>query len=242
MQIDENILRKLSPKQLMQLLGEPNRIFQTADRSAQIANLSVNPESLGNIPAYNTYPDSTFLQDLMSQLYNSDANRSAMAKKYGVNPAEFAKFEYGAFEPDKFEFDKFEPTQAFQDMNADQAAFQASPFSSKVNTSKGVESGLKNTFGVLKNNIKAHPLASAGIGALGAANVAGLVDDNKVAGQLLGSLGGGLASHFLVQNPMAKLAITMGGGTLGALFDKLRAKKEAERAAQEQYAQTYSRR
>lgn len=176
--------------------------------------------------------NNSFLQSLINQLYNTDANRVAMAKKYGISPENLAEIDLG----------RVEPTDDFATFTADQAAFQANPFTSKVNTSKGVESGLKNTFGVLKNNIKAHPLASAGMGALGAANVAGLTDDNKIAGQLLGGLGGGLASHFLVQNPMAKLAITMGGGTLGALFDKLRAKKEAERAAQEQYAQAYSRR
>lgn len=174
----------------------------------------------------------SFLQSLINQLYNTDANRVAMAKKYGISPEDLASIDVGAADP----------SEAFNTFTADQAAFQANPFTSKVNTSKGVESGLKNTFGVLKNNIKAHPLASAGIGALGAANIAGLADDNKVAGQLLGGLGGGVASHFLTQNPMAKLAITMGGGTLGALFDKLRAKKEAERAAQEQYTQVYSRR
>lgn len=116
-----------------------------------------------------------------------------------------------------------------------QSAFQANPLKTKVPMPDGsTGNALKNTMGLLGANIKAHPLMSAGLGALGAANIAGLTDDDKIAGQLLGSGAGFLASN-LVAHPAAKAAIMMGGGTLGSLFDKLMSKKDQEAQAAMQY-------
>lgn len=82
--------------------------------------------------------------------------------------------------------------------------------------------------------MKAHPWMSAGLGVTGASNLAGLLDNSKVGGQLIGlGAGAGLGYKLLpmlIQNvsPQAKVLATLGGGTLGALFDSLRQKQEDE--------------
>ena len=113
-----------------------------------------------------------------------------------------------------------------------QGAFMEHPFKTKLDIGNGVTgNSLANTLGTAGAAIKAHPWAAAGMGALGAANIAGLVDDDKFGGQLVGGLGGGLIANLAGASPVASLAIGLGGGTLGSLFDKLRAKKEAEQQA-----------
>lgn len=96
---------------------------------------------------------------------------------------------------------------------------------------------------MLGANIAAHPYKSAGIGLLGAGNVAGLFDNDQIAGQLVGLGAGGLASKFLLPKMKAggianSALTTLGGGFLGGLFDVLMAKKKEEEAIQQaQYAQ-----
>jgi hypothetical protein len=68
--------------------------------------------------------------------------------------------------------------------------------------------------------------AGAGL-ALG--NLGGLVDNDKFGGQLGGLALGGLGSYMGGLGPGASALLTMGGGELGALFDKLRAKREGQR-------------
>lgn len=87
---------------------------------------------------------------------------------------------------------------------------------------------------VAKTYIGQHPFQTAGLAGLGLANLGGLTDNDQFGGQLIGAGLGGLAST-MTGNPMLKAAITMGGGTLGSLFDKLRAQKEQEEAMQAQY-------
>lgn len=92
--------------------------------------------------------------------------------------------------------------------------------------------GLKNAAGY----VKAHPWKSAGLGLLGAGNIAGLVDNEYVGGQLLGG-GLGTAGAMLVPKLLgtaalstpATAAIGMGAGTVGALFDALRANADKKR-------------
>lgn len=92
--------------------------------------------------------------------------------------------------------------------------------------------------------VKANPGAALGTGALGAANVAGLLDNDKVLGQGIGAAAGYalpaiasiIAKRPVTVSPLMRANLAMGGGTLGALFDNLRAKKEQEQAmAQQQY-------
>lgn len=86
--------------------------------------------------------------------------------------------------------------------------------------------------------MKAHPGMSAGLGITGTANLAGLFDNDKVGGQLLGAgLGAGLGYGILPKlagtiSPQAQLLTTLTGGSLGALFDNLRSKQEKEREQQ----------
>lgn len=91
---------------------------------------------------------------------------------------------------------------------------------------------LKNVAGY----VKANPWKSAGLGLLGAGNIAGLVDNQYVGGQLLGG-GLGTAGALLVPKLLgtaalsapATAAIGMGAGTVGALFDALRANADKKR-------------
>lgn len=108
-------------------------------------------------------------------------------------------------------------------------------FSDAWNKTKGVG---KNTL----NYVKAHPGMSAALGIGGAANIGGLFDNNKIGGQILGATGAGLGAHFipklLGKTPLGipvQVAIGLGGGTIGALFDRLRAKREQEQQAAQQY-------
>ena len=110
-----------------------------------------------------------------------------------------------------------------------QDAFAANPFKTEVDLGNGVTgNSLKNTLGMAKSAIKANPWQSAGLGALGVANIAGLIDDDKIGGQLVGGLAGGVIPAVMGANPMTAIALGLGGGTLGSIFDKLRAKKELE--------------
>lgn len=87
---------------------------------------------------------------------------------------------------------------------------------------------------VAKTFIKQHPFQTAGLAGLGLANLGGLTDNDKFGGQLIGTGLGGLAST-MAASPMTKAMLTMGGGTLGSLFDKLLAQREQEESMQNQY-------
>lgn len=94
---------------------------------------------------------------------------------------------------------------------------------------------IKDYAGLAFRAAKQHPFKTMGATALGMGNIGGLLDNNKLGGQLGGLALGGLAGANLGVNPYTAMMLTMGGGELGALFDKLRAKKEQEQ--QEQIAQ-----
>lgn len=101
-------------------------------------------------------------------------------------------------------------------------------------SAKGYEPTGANLGTVAKTYIGQHPFQTAGLAGLGLANLGGLTDNDQFGGQLIGAGLGGLAST-LAANPMMKAALTMGGGTLGSLFDKLRAQKEQEEEMLNQY-------
>lgn len=84
---------------------------------------------------------------------------------------------------------------------------------------------------LLKGYAGAHPMkTAAGVG-LGLANISGLMDNDYWGGQALGALAGGLGSRYIGKSfsPM----LTMAGGAVGSLFDKLREKQKS--ANQQQY-------
>lgn len=91
--------------------------------------------------------------------------------------------------------------------------------------------GLGQAGSIALGAAKEHPFKTAGLIGLGAGNIGGLTDNNKFGGQLGGLALGGLGAATLASgNPYLQAMMTMGGGELGALFDKLRAKKEQEQA------------
>lgn len=96
---------------------------------------------------------------------------------------------------------------------------------------------LKEAFADLKSKpfiadtlgyVKAHPYMSTGLGLGATANIAGLFDNDKVGGQLLGGALGGIATIPFQMTPQGRVLAAMAGGTLGSLYDKLAAKKEQE--------------
>lgn len=91
-----------------------------------------------------------------------------------------------------------------------------------------------NSQGALKAWAGAHPIQIAGYGIGGGMNLAGLTDNDKFGGQILGAgLGAGLSAQGLGIAPWGAVPMAMAGGAIGSLFDKLRAKREQE----EQYPQ-----
>lgn len=90
------------------------------------------------------------------------------------------------------------------------------------------------------NAAKAHPFRAAGLGMGLMSNIGGLTDNSYYGGQLGGLALGGLGAATLASgNPYAQAMLTLGGGSLGSLFDKLRAKKEQE--SEQQLNQNYLR-
>ena len=101
---------------------------------------------------------------------------------------------------------------------------------------------LKQVFDKGWGAVKAHPWQAAGTGILGAVNLGGLFDNNKLLGQGIGA-GIGLATPKLIElitkNPLkigglGRANLAMIGGGFGALFDALRAKQEEEKALAQQ--------
>ena len=86
----------------------------------------------------------------------------------------------------------------------------------------------KQLGGLALGAVKEHPFKTAGLVGLGAGNIGGLMDNNKFGGQLGGLALGGIGSYLAGANPYTAAMMTMGGGELGALFDKLRAKREQQ--------------
>lgn len=113
-------------------------------------------------------------------------------------------------------------------------ASQAGPDMNPVNLSSALDAtgntlSAGNLGSLALGAAKAHPFKTAGLVGSGLANIGGLTDNDKFGGQLAGLGLGGLGAHLLAaQNPYAAAMMTLGGGTLGSLFDKLRARKEME--------------
>lgn len=124
-------------------------------------------------------------------------------------------------------------------------AMAANPFKTKLDIGDGqTVNSLANTANLVGANIKAHPFKAAGLGIGAGMNIAGLFDNDKIGGQLLGT-GAGVALPALLTKlgalssitPMGRIGWALGGGALGSLYDKLMAKKEEEQAMAQQYAQ-----
>jgi hypothetical protein len=109
------------------------------------------------------------------------------------------------------------------DFLAQQAKFMADPLNSGTGS-------LKNTASLAGANLTT-PAALGTVANVGA-NVAGLFDNDKVGGQLIGAaIGAGVPALLGAKlGPLAYVNLAAGGGIVGSLFDTLRAKKADERA------------
>jgi hypothetical protein len=109
------------------------------------------------------------------------------------------------------------------DFLAQQAKFMADPLNSGTGS-------LKNTASLVGANLKT-PAALGTVANVGT-NVAGLLDNDKIGGQLIGAaVGAGVPALLGAKlGPLAYINLAAGGGNIGALFDTLRAKKADERA------------
>jgi hypothetical protein len=144
-------------------------------------------------------------------------------------------------------FDRKTAKMSPEDLNAYTTRFnhaQDAPLSFKKMDGGGT--GIGTTVGLGWDKVKAHPVKSTAIGLLGAGNVAGLLDNSKIFGQLAGA-GAGVGIPFAV-NAIAKKPIFgvpgkvmfgLGGGALGSLFDVLMAKKEEQEMLNQQYGGNY---
>ena len=137
--------------------------------------------------------------------------------------------------------DKAAAMQVFDAASKDPLSFGKLNVAGNAVDNSGIGTSAKLAF----NKMKAHPFKTAGLGLLGAGNVAGLFDNNKIGGQLVGT-GVGAAIPFLANKFMGtkfglpgKLGFAMGGGFMGSLFDKLMAAKEQEQSMYNQYQGQY---
>ena len=88
---------------------------------------------------------------------------------------------------------------------------------------------------VLGNQIVSNPVTTAGLALGTGANIAGLLDNKYVGGQLAGGGLGALSAYLIPKlfngtkaAPMAMIAGSLGGGALGSVFDKLREQKDSQ--------------
>lgn len=153
--------------------------------------------------------DATPLEKLAQKLYGAQSSKNYLQGKFIANK---------------------DATDAASFL-AKQGKFMANPLNAKTGA-------LKNTAALLGQNIMAHPGAYLGTAANLGGNVAGLLDNNKLLGQGIGTAAGVALPLLLgAKNPLMIANIAAGAGNIGALFDALRAKKEQQRQATQQYSQ-----
>lgn len=177
----------------------------------------------------------SLLQRLFGSIANSEAGNPVVTDTIGPILAE----KYGAGDYKSLSIEALESLLKghVDDYDAILAKMQEHPLAWKmpVDGVEGTVSPLKTMTSGAWENIKAHKGASIGTGLNAAGNIAGVVDNDKLLGQVLGTAGGALlASKGLQLGPLGIANMAMGGGNLGALFDKLRAKKEQEEQYQQQ--------
>ena len=124
-------------------------------------------------------------------------------------------------------------------INAIKSKITSNPLARKVSIADGSDvtvNPLKTTASSIWGGVKAHPWQTAGTALNATGNVAGLVDNDKLLGQLVGTAGGAILGTMVPGMKGLGIAnMAMGGGNIGMLFDKLRAKKEQEEQYQQQY-------
>lgn len=170
---------------------------------------------LGNLTGnVNAEGNKSYLNRLFEALYNSKANVPGRIK--GMPETDFANL---------------------------QQTFLKNPMSvEKIPTfGDATGSAFGNTMRLIGANIKAHPWQAAGTGLNAAAFGAGLLDNDKVVGQLLGTAAGiAIPKAFNMKlGPLAALNTAMAAGGVGSLFDTLLAAKEKKQREAQYVQQEY---
>lgn len=172
------------------------------------------------------------LLDLARYLIGENGNPGAVAaRKVGATAKmspdgkTFEGFDWGNVTPSAAQLDK---AQSLLDKNT---ALQ--------DISEGVSPMQLGQLGL--GAMGSHPFKSLALGGSVAGNLGGLADNDKIGGQIGGLALGGLGSYALNSmgvpiSPYTMAMLTSGGGNLGALFDKLRARREAEQTQQNQFS------
>lgn len=203
-----------------------------ADNKAQEAALKKLFKEGWN-PKFSAASDADFLSKLGAKLYGTDATQAyamrQMAKlpKSQQTPETLKALQASLMKGSKTPFSTEtlrSTTIPLQD--GTEQVIKASPF--------------KDTMGIVGQNIAAHPGATFGTALNTGAGIAGLLDNDKFGGQLIGTAAGAIIPKIagMKLGPLAAYNVAMGAGNLGALFDTLRAKKEQQNA-QAQYGGSY---
>lgn len=166
----------------------------------------------------------------LDKVANARARDIGLFQKYGKDLSNVDPAELKAFAPDASIVDDV------------RQRLTEHPLKGRIDLAEGMDgtmSPLTTSGGLLWENIKANKGKAIGTGLLGAGNIAGLVDNDKILGQAVGSGLGTLAGLAIKPvagwGPLGVVNSALVGGNLGALFDNLRAKKEQEDQYQQQY-------
>ena len=175
------------------------------------------------MPQFKAASDANFLAKLGANLYNTGGAKAHIMNEMKLLPKEM-----------------WTP-ETIKKIQASMAKGAQTPFSSELlrNNEYTMKDGtvqnlkrsaLGDTMGVVGQNIKAHPGAALGTALNTGAGIAGLLDNDKFGGQLIGTAAGAIipAALKMKLGPLAAYNVAMGAGNLGALFDNLRAKKEQQ--------------
>lgn len=174
--------------------------------------------------------DTTEKIPLSTRMFDKLFSTSASKKRLDANAAAYAK---------QFGLDASTVDDIRQRMTAH-------PLSWSTPVAEGSEDMLHpllDTGTVLWDNVKANKGKAIGTGILGASNIAGLVDNDKLLGQAIGT-GLGAGAGMLLRpvtgfGPLGVANTAMAGGLVGSLFDTLSAAREKKQREAEMYQQQY---
>lgn len=170
----------------------------------------------------------------LDKVANARARDIGLFQKYGKDLSNVDSEELKAFAPDESIVDDVRQRLAEH------------PLKGRIDLAEGMDdtmSPLTTSGGLLWENIKANKGKAIGTGLLGAGNIAGLVDNDKILGQAVGSGLGTLAGLAIKPvagwGPLGVVNSAMAGGLVGSLFDTLSAAREKKQREAEMYQQQY---
>ena len=172
-------------------------------------------------PNFSASPDADFLSKLGAKLYGTDATKAyAMRQMANLPQAQQNADTLKALQASLMKGSKTPFSTA---------TVRSTTIPLKDGTEQIIEaSPFKDTMGIVGQNIAANPGAAFGTALNTGAGIAGLLDNDKFGGQLLGTAAGAIipAALKMKLGPLAAYNTAMIAGNLGALFDTLRAKSK----------------